>query len=115
LTEFYQELYQLGSKLNKRDKLGIYLKTENICLEALALIIEASFLAKPEKQKPLATVRVKIEILKHLVRLAWEQKIIESHKYLNLQAKLQEVSKMAAGWLKYTQNPPERRARRENF
>lgn len=91
----------MGNQIGKRERFGIYLKIENICLEILSLVIEASFLPKSDKRKPLEKVRIKVEILKQLIRLCQEQDIIEEKKYFSLQEKLQEISKMIAGWIKY--------------
>mgnify|MGYP003393950528 FL=1 len=106
LTEFYKKIYQISSRATKQHKLGIYSKLENLCLDALNLSIQATLENKIEKSTPLKQLRLKIELLKNLIRLANELKILEDKIYLNLQTDLQEISKMALGWLKYTQKEP---------
>ena len=88
--------------MNKRDKLGLGQKIENLCLETLALAIEAAYLPTAEKQQPLKTNRIKIEILKHLVRLAKDIKALEDRHYISLEAQLIEISKMNTNWLNWT-------------
>lgn len=106
LTELYKQICQIGSRLEKRDKLGIYSKLENLCLDSLNLSLEAILQNKAEKRVPLKQLRLKIELLKNLIRLAHELKIFEDKSYLTLQTDLQEISKMTLGWLRYTQKEP---------
>ena len=85
----------------KRDKLGIYSKIENGCVEILSISIEAALQSKNNKIEFLKKLHIKIEILKHLIRTCFEIHIIKDKPYFNLEITLQEVSKMASGWLKY--------------
>lgn len=41
-----------------------------------------------------------IDLLKILIRLCKEVKVLDDKKYLKLQKKLQEIGKMLGGWLK---------------
>lgn len=99
--EFYKKIYLISPKISKRDRFGIYLKIENICLELIDLTITASLEIKNNKLLILNSARIKIEVLKRLTRIAYELKIIENKKYLNLESDLQEISKMTNGWIKY--------------
>lgn len=98
---FYKQIYSLAGKIGKRDKFGIWLRIENTCLEVTHLIIRASFTNKNSKNILLESARVEIEVLKRLVRIAYELKIIESKIYLQLESDLQEISRMTNGWIKY--------------
>ena len=73
----------------------------------LELGIEASLLPKQRKALVLKKLRVKMEIMKQMIRLANELKIYSDSVYLSLQEKLQEISKMTNGWLKYLKQNPE--------
>ncbi len=79
------------------------MKIENACLETLSLAVKAAFTAKIDKAKFISQLRVVIELLKNLVRVAYELNILEQKIYLEIQIDLQEISKMGAGWLKYAQ------------
>ena len=87
--------------MSKRDKLGIYLKIENICLETVQLIIIASLESKTTKVPTLNTARIKIELLKRLIRISNELDIVPNDKYLETESDLQEISKMTNGWIRY--------------
>lgn len=95
----------LSAKLSKRDRFGIHLKIENLCLACLEFSISAAFEEKAEKIKTLKHLRVQIEVLKRLIRHEYEVKIIDNRWYWRLQGQLEEISKMANGWIKYLQPP----------
>ena len=101
ITELYKDLYKLADKVPKRDKFGIYLKIENICLDTLQVAINAALKSKEEKKPLLLDLHLKVENLKHLIRICHDLKILETTPYIYLEEKLQEISKMALGWLKY--------------
>ena len=101
ICEFYKKIYLLSPKLPKKDRFGIYLKIENICLEIMDFTITSSFEAKNNKFVILNSARIKIEVLKRLFRVAYELNIIENKKYINIELDLQEISKMTNGWIKY--------------
>jgi len=106
IGELYKKLYQLGNKIPKRDKFGIQLKIENLCLDSLNLSIQAGLSNRETKATILEKLRINIETIKHLVRMANELKIFNDEVYLRLQSDLQEISKMAIGWQKYAQKKP---------
>ena len=92
--------------------MGIYSEIERIILETFSLIIKAVYLSKSDKKPILEQTRVKIEIIKQLIRTAYEVKCLDERNYLRFAEMLQEISKMTNGWIKYldfqykTQNPP---------
>lgn len=61
-----------------------------------------------EKLPALKEGRIRAEVLKHLVRIEAELKIIPEKQYLELAGLLQEISKMINGWIKYMQESPQR-------
>ncbi len=103
MKQVYASLYQTGNKLTKRDKLGIHAEIESIALLTLRDIITASLSPKAQKQIPLQRARTSLEVLKHLVRMEHELKIIDQKIYLRIEELLIETSKQLNGWLKYLQ------------
>lgn len=91
----------IAPQIPKKDRFGIYLKIEEILLEIIPLTITAAFESKYNKIPILNSARIKIEVLKRLVRIAYELNIIEKKKYIILESDLQEISKMTNGWIKY--------------
>lgn len=76
-------------------------------LEVLTLLIEAGLSSKINKLPILERTRIKIETIKQLVRLGNEVKIIDDEIYLIHQERLQEISKMLNGWIRYIQTQKE--------
>jgi hypothetical protein len=101
ICELYKKIYILSSKLHKRDKLGIYSRIENICLEIMDLAITASLEMKNNKFPLLNSARIKTETLKRLLRISYEMNIINQRHYIGLETDLQEISRMINGWIKY--------------
>lgn len=92
--------------MSKRDKLGIHAKIEALALETIRDIIGAALSPKNQKLPSLERARLSLEILKHLVRIEHELKIISEKTYISLEYRIVETSKMVNGWMKYiTQTP----------
>jgi len=51
IFEFYKKIYLFSLKIPKKDRFGIYLKIENVCLEIIDLAINASLEPKLGKLK----------------------------------------------------------------
>lgn len=81
--------------------MGLRAKTEQSCLNCLHLSIEAALLTKEEKLPIVKKLKIEIEMPKQLVRLEQELGIINEKIYLAWQEKLQEISKMATGWINH--------------
>ncbi|MBU2564256.1 four helix bundle protein [Patescibacteria group bacterium] len=99
--EFYKKIYLLSSKIPKKDRFGIWLKIENICLNIFDFLINASLELKINKPPILNSIRIKTETIKRLIRIAYELDIISRKTYIELESNLQESSKMINGWIKY--------------
>ena len=106
ISEFYSEIYKIGSQLSKHNKLGLHAKIESLCLVILELSIKSALSARDKKIDMIREIRIKTEVIKRLVRVSNSLKIIDDKKYIFLQGKLQEISKQATSWQEYlTQNP----------
>jgi len=101
IIELYKQIYWLSPKIPKKDKFGIWLKIENICLDLMSLIIAASLESKVNKLPILNSTRIKIESLKRLIRICRELNIIDDKIYIIIESSLQEISKMTNGWIRY--------------
>ena len=75
-------------------------KIENLILDSLELIFSAATAETEEKRKLLKKASLNVDLLKILIRLCKEVKVLDDKKYLKLQEELQEIGKMTGGWLK---------------
>ena len=103
IVELFKIIYLNSKKLNKGDKLGIRARTEQICSDCLRLSIEAALMCKNEKLPVVKKLKNETETLKQFVRLEMELNTIDEKTYIVWQTNLQEISKMANGWLIYLQ------------
>ena len=101
ITALYKNVYIFGSKIPKRDKLGIQLKIESACLEMLRLSLDAALRGMEAKVPIVKELRIVIEVTKQLIRISHELNIVNQQKYIVLEGRLQEISKMTSGWINY--------------
>lgn len=105
----HKDIYTIGHKLAKRDKLGIHAEIEKTTLELLSLVIEAAFTRKDSKSNILEKARVRGEVLKNIVRTEYELDAIDERTYLRLAEALVGISKDVSNWINYmgvTQKKP---------
>jgi hypothetical protein len=99
----YREIYQVGKKIPKADKLGIHTTLQNKVLLAFEYIVSAAFADVASKKVYLEKSRTLVEISKHLVRTEHELAIISENTYIRIAKLLVDASKMNANWLKNTE------------
>ncbi len=96
----HKDIYCISGKLSKRDKLGIHSHVETLCLEVLSFSVESAFKSKEQKMSSLEKLRLKIEVLKHIIRTEKELGIVDDKTYIRLAEQLVEISKMTNGWIR---------------
>jgi hypothetical protein len=97
----HRDLYLIGLKFGKREKLGIHSTVEKYCIEILSLAIESAFQINTEKVKPLERLRINLGIIQNLVRTENELEILNEKEYIRISAQLVEISKSTNNWLNY--------------
>ena len=108
VQKLYQELYKIGGQVPKRDKLGLHAEIDKACIKTLSACIQASLTSRNNKLAIIREIRISVETMKYLVRISHELSIIDQKKYISIESKLQEISKMATGWEKYITNNPQK-------
>lgn len=103
IYELYKLFYQYLLAFPKKDRYSLGLKCENLILDILELFFEAVQSFK-DKLQLLEKASLKLNILRILIRLAKDVKIIDFKKYLTLQEKINEIGKMLGGWIKSTKD-----------
>lgn len=84
----------------KEEKFSIGIKIESTILETLGYIISASYKPKHNKRELIIKASDNTDLLKIIVRLAYETESLSKDKYLLIEGKIIEVGKMLGGWLK---------------
>ena len=96
---FYKDVYAMCKKLPKHDRFGIGKNIEDEGLSCLKIMIEAALSPREIKKDIIQKARIKIEVLKKLITLIEELKIIDYKKCMDLQNQLQIISKMTYKWI----------------
>ncbi|MDD5071975.1 MAG: four helix bundle protein, partial [Patescibacteria group bacterium] len=103
-----KEIYQIWHKnlinLNRLDRCTIGSKIDENFLSFLELIFRASFAHdKFEKLSLVSQATGKNDLLKFLLQIGWEHKIISHNNYGSFILSLDEVGRMLGGWKKSLQ------------
>ncbi len=98
--ELYKILNSLHGTIPKSQRYTLWQRCENINLTLLELLLEAGSQKGHARLTLLHQMSQKLDLLKILIRLAKETKIIPLKKYTIIQSMLQESGKMLGGWIK---------------
>lgn len=75
-------------------------RIENKFIDLLESTYRAYFASKEHKSIHIVRAIALLDILKFLLQIAWEGKVIGNGKYIELSESLSEVGKMLGGWKK---------------
>lgn len=73
-------------------------RIENKFLDLLELAYTAYFIEKDKKTEKISQCIFTLDIIKFLISIAWEGKIISNKHYENISVRLDEIGKMFWGW-----------------
>lgn len=95
--------------LPKKSKYSLGGKIDDVFLECIDLIFTASFQEKAKKLLYVEKVTTRFDLLKFLIRILWELKLLDDKKYIAISTELDEIGRMIGGWrnklIKETQPP----------
>lgn len=106
LYELYKLIHSYRNHLAKADRHSLWQRTENGCLELLELVVSAAQQSKAAKLPLLQKASIKLSVLRVLIRLAKDTKMIDTKKYLALQRLIDEIGRMLGGWLRSIKPDP---------
>ena len=93
----------IAPHIPKNARYTIGTRIENKFLDLLDDTYLAYFSHKENRQVKVDSCVLTLDTLKFLISIAWEAKLVSHKQYEDLSIKLNEVSKMLAGWQKYLQ------------
>jgi len=100
--ELYKTFYGYRNTVAKQDRYTIWQRCENLILDVLEGILNASQLSKSEKLPVLEKTSLKLNFLRVFLRLTKEVRVIDTKKYMTLQEMIDETGRMLGGWIKST-------------
>ena len=90
----YREDFPKASRYTLGDRIDI------LFVHILELLFTAGYQSKEAKLPTLDAAQRKIDVLKFLLRIAWELKALDTKKYTVLSEKFDEFGRMLGGWRK---------------
>lgn len=75
-------------------------RIQNHLSDLLEMLIEAYFLPASEKRPILLRVNIRLEMLRHYYRLAYERGHYNSLRFKDFAERLDEIGRMVGGWVK---------------
>ena len=91
--------------ISKGARYTIGARIENKFLDLLELSYIAYFTEKEKKLEKVSDCILVLDILKFLVSVVWEGKLISNKQYEDIALKLEEAGKMFGGWKNSLMNP----------
>lgn len=101
--ESYLIWLNIAPHIPKNARYTIGARIENKFLDLLDDTYLAYFARKENRQTKVDSCILTLDTLKFLTAIAWEAKLVSHKQYEEVSLKLNEVSKMLAGWQKYLQ------------
>jgi hypothetical protein len=100
LYGLYKLISSLHGSVPKSQRYTLWQRCENLNLNLLELLFEAGSKKDKERLNILHQMSLHLDLLKVLIRLSKETKVISLKKYTIIQSMLQEIGKMIGGWIK---------------
>lgn len=98
--DLYKTFHEYRRVVPKQDRFTIFERGEQLVLDVMENILHASSQQKKEKVPTLEYVSLKLNMLRIFIRLMKDVKTIDSKKYVNLEAMVDEIGRMLGGWIR---------------
>lgn len=98
LVKTYRRWHEMFPHLTKQSRYTLGLKIDAAFLETIEQTFAATGSEKERRASHLAVALRKLDMVKFLLRLAWETKALDNKKYIFISELLNEIGKMLGGW-----------------
>ncbi len=96
--DLYCTLHVWRNAIPKADRYSLWQNVENKCIRLIELLLTVS--QSKDKKILLEQYSVQLNILRVLLRLAKDTKLIDVKKYVNAQERIDTIGRMLGGWIK---------------
>lgn len=103
IAKAHDFLYYMIPQLDKLPRNRKFLlgdRIENHILDLLELYVQALYSPRNKKPEFLKSANLKLEMLRHLIRICFEMKYINIKKYETISKQINEIGAMTGGWIK---------------
>lgn len=98
--DLYRTLHQWRSIIPKADRYCLWQEIEKKCLYLIELLLTVS--QNKKRKSLLEQCSIELNVLRVLLRLAKDTKLIDLKKYAMTQEKINAIGRMLGGWIKAT-------------
>jgi len=98
LVRTYALWREIHNHFPKKSRHTLGKKIDIVFVEMLELLFTAGYLSKDKKLPFIQKATGKTDVLKFLLRVAWEVKDIDTKKYGALSEPLDDIGRMLGGW-----------------
>jgi len=102
--DLYKNFHLLRMKIPKNDRFTIFQRCENVMLDFMEGILEASQLNKNQKLPALEKASLKLNFLRVFLQLMKDVKSIDLKTYAAFEQNVDEIGRMLGGWIKSTKD-----------
>lgn len=100
IADLYKEFYLYLKIFPKKDQYLLGKRCEEYLLSFMEAVLLAAGLQRENKLRILEQANSRFDVLKVLVRMARELKMLDNKKYLSIGTKMQEIGRMLGGWMR---------------
>ncbi len=94
----YATWYDYYQRLPKIHRYSLGQRIDTVFIEIIEAIASATFLPREEKIPYVKLSIRKLDTLKILLLILWENKSLDNNKYIALSVKVDEIGRMLGGW-----------------
>ena len=106
LIDAYKIWHEYLLNFNKIIRFNLGSKIDSLFLEIIECLFTASHKSKESnKLLYLNKASEKLDLLKFVLQVTWEIKVLDNKKYIALSEKINEIGRILGGWLKQTKTP----------
>jgi hypothetical protein len=109
--ELYKMLHQLRGGVPKQDRHTLWQRVEDMVLGIVGLLFLAGQQLPELRGKTLLDASIQLNILRLLLRLAKDTRVIDLKRYVSLQQTVDEIGRMLGGWMRSLPHARESRGR----
>lgn len=96
----YKRWQEYRDHLPKKCRYTLGDRIDNLFIQMLEYLFVASYQNKNEKLPTIIAALRKTDVLKFLLRVAWELNALDTKKYAAISEDMQELGRMIGGWKK---------------
>ena len=98
--DFYKNFHECRRLVPKTDRFTTFERSEDAILDVLEGIVRAIQSPKGEKAFVLERANIKLNLLRVLIRLMKDTKVLDLKKYMAFEEQIDEIGRMLGGWLR---------------